>query len=109
MITWEDFEQVEMRVGTVVSVVDFPKVRKPAFIIEVDFGDFGVKKTSAQITELYKKEDLVGKQIIGVVNFPPKQIANIKSEFLILGVVGEAKGVVLLQPEQEVQNGLRIA
>jgi tRNA-binding protein len=109
MITWEDFEKIEIRVGTIVGVDDFPKARKPAYQLKIDFGDYGVKKSSAQITQLYSKEMLLGKQIIAVVNFPPKQIADFISECLVLGVLGSEQGVVLLHPEREVENGWRIA
>lgn len=109
MITWDDFEKVEMRVGTVLEVNEFPEAKNPSYQVKIDFGKFGIKKTSAQITKLYKKEDLIGKQIIAVTNFPPKQIANIMSECLILGIVLEDKKYVVLQPERDVENGLRIA
>jgi tRNA-binding protein len=109
MISWNDFEKVELRVGTVIEVSDFPKARKPAYKLKIDFGEFGIKQSSAQITELYSQDDLLGKQIIAVTNFPPKQIADFMSECLVTGVVDGSKPVVLLQPEQEVKNGLRIA
>ncbi len=109
MLTWEEFEKVEMRVGTVVEAQDFPNARNPAWKLTIDFGDLGLKKSSAQLTKLYSKEDLVGKQIIAVVNFPPKQIADFFSECLVLGVVGEGKEVTILTPERPVRNGLRIA
>ncbi len=109
MITWEDFEKIEMRVGTVLEVEDFPEARKPSYKMKIDFGEFGIKKSSAQITKLYRKKDLIGKQIIAVTNFPPKQIANFMSECLVLGVILNEKEVVLLQPERTVPNGLRIA
>jgi tRNA-binding protein len=109
MISWSDFEKVEMRVGTVTEAVDFPGARKPAYKLTIDFGSLGMKKSSAQITKLYRKEDLIGKQVIAVTNFPPKQIANFLSECLVLGVVGENGEVVLLHPERPVANGLRIA
>ncbi len=110
MLTWEEFEKVEMRVGTILEVHDFPKAKNPAWQLTIDFGELGIKKSSAQITQLYPaKEELVGKQVIAVVNFPPKQIANFISECLVLGVVGEGKEVTLLQPERPVENGLRIA
>ncbi|MBK9015041.1 MAG: tRNA-binding protein [Saprospiraceae bacterium] len=109
MISWADFEKVEIRVGTILAAEDFPKAKNPAYQLTIDFGDFGVKKSSAQITKLYQKEDLVGKQVIAVTNFPPKQIANFISECLVLGVVGDEKEVTLLQPERPVPNGLRIA
>ena len=109
-ISWEDFERVELRVGTIVEVKDFPEARKPAYIVKVDFGkDIGIKKTSAQITQLYTKETLVGKQIIGVVNFPPKQIGPIRSEFLVAGFVQDRGEVVLAVPDKNVSNGLKLA
>lgn len=108
MITWGDFEKVEMRVGTVIEVNDFPEAKKPAYKLRIDFGKYGVKKSSAQITKLYKKEDLLNKQVIAVTNFPPKQIADFLSECLVLGVVLENNEVVLLQPERRVPNGYRI-
>lgn len=107
-ISLQDFEKVEMRVGTIISAEDFPEVRNPAYKLNIDFGSYGMKKSSAQITKLYQKEDLVGKQVIAVVNFPPKQIANFFSECLVLGVVGENKEVTLLTPDKAVENGLRI-
>jgi tRNA-binding protein len=109
MITWKDFEKVEMRVGTIIEVNDFPEARNPAYKLKIDFGRLGVKKSSAQITKLYRKKDLLNKQVIAVTNFPPKQIANFISECLVLGVVLENKEVVLLQPERKVPNGYRIA
>jgi tRNA-binding protein len=108
MINWEDFEKIEIRVGTIVEVNDFPKAKNPAYQLTIDFGELGMKKSSAQITNLYTKEELSGKQIVAVVNFPPKQIANFMSECLVLGVMGENKEVVLLQPERKTTNGLRI-
>lgn len=108
-ISWEDFTKIEMRVGTIISATDFPKAKNPAYQLVIDFGTFGTKKSSAQITQLYSKDALIGKQIIAVVNFPPKQIANFVSECLVLGLVSEEnKEVVLLQPEQSVKNGQRI-
>ena len=109
MLTWSDFKKIELRVGTILAAEDFPKAKNPAYQLTIDFGDFGVKKSSAQITKLYKKEDLVGKQVVAVTNFPPKQIANFYSECLVLGVVGDEKEVTLLQPERPVPNGLRVA
>lgn len=109
MLTWTDFEKVEMRVGTILTAEDFPKAKLPAYQLTIDFGEFGIKKSSAQITKLYQKEELPGKQVIAVVNFPPKQIANFFSECLVLGVVGDEKEITLLQPERKVKNGLRIA
>ena len=109
MLTWEEFEKVEMRVGTVLEAHDFPKAKIPAYQLVIDFGELGIKKSSAQITDLYTKADLVGRQIIAVVNFPPKQIANFISECLVLGTVGENKVITLLGPERKTANGLRIA
>jgi tRNA-binding protein len=109
-INWNDFEKVEMRVGTIFQVDDFPEARNPSYKIHIDFGpEIGQRKSSAQITKIYQKEELIGKQIIAVVNFPPKQIGTFMSECLVLGSVGENKEVVLLQPERSVQNGQRIA
>ena len=109
MITWQDFEKVDMRVGTVVKVEDFPEARNPSYKLTIDFGPLGIKKSSAQITKLYTKQDLINKQIIAVVNFPPKQIADFISEVLVLGVVLDNKDVVLIKPDNKVKNGLRIA
>jgi tRNA-binding protein len=109
MLTWQEFEKVDLRVGTIIGVSDFPKARKPAYKLVIDFGEMGIRQSSAQITELYQKEDLLDKQIIAVVNFPPKQIANFESECLVTGVVNGNDPVVLLQPERKVENGLRIA
>ncbi len=107
-LTWNEFMKVEMRVGTIISAEQFKEVRTPAYKMIIDFGEFGTKKTSAQITKLYDVEKLIGKQIIAVVNFPPKQIANIMSECLVLGGVGENKEVTLIEPERKVENGTRI-
>ncbi len=109
MLSWEEFEKVEMRVGTILSVSDFPKARNPSYKLNIDFGAYGIKKSSAQITHLYSMDKLVGKQIIAVVNFPPKQIADFMSECLVLGVVGLNKEITLLMPERAVDNGWRIA
>ena len=109
MLSWQDFEKVEMRVGTIIEAKDFPGARNPAYQLWIDFGEHGVKKSSAQITDLYKKEALTGKQVIAVVNFPPKQIANFFSECLVLGLVGDNKQITLLQPERPVPNGQRVA
>ena len=108
IITWDDFEKIDIRIGTIIEVSDFPKAKKPSYQLTIDFGESGIKKSSAQITDLYKKEELVGKQIVAVINFAPKQIANFLSECLILGVYTDKKEVVLLQPQQQVQNGWKI-
>ena len=109
LISWKDFEKVDMRVGTVVEVNDFPEARNPAYQLIVDFGkEVGIRKTSAQITIRYTKEELLGRQVIAVVNFPKKQIANFMSECLIIGAVGREGDVVLLNPDFKVENGLRI-
>ena len=107
-ITWDDFEKVDIRAGTIVEVNDFPKARKPAYKLIVDFGELGLKRSSAQITVHYKKEDLLNRQVIAVVNFPPRQIADFISECLVLGVYDENKDVILLQPECNVTNGMKI-
>lgn len=108
IIQWNDFTKVEMRIGTVISCEVFEKARNPAYKMTIDFGEFGVRKTSAQITKLYQPENIIGKQIIAVMNFPPKQIATIMSECLVLGGVGENNEVTLIQPEREIKNGTRI-
>lgn len=106
-IQFEDFTKVDLRIGTIIEVKDFPEARNPAFQLKIDFGGLGVKKTSAQITTIYNKEDLLNKQIVAVVNFPKKQIANFMSECLVVGVVKE-KDVFLLNPEQKVPNGTSV-
>jgi tRNA-binding protein len=107
-ITYDYFEKVDIRVGKIIQVDDFPKARKPAYKLWIDFGILGVKKSSAQITELYRKADLMGRLIIAVVNFPPRQIADFKSEVLVLGVVLDNSEVVLVQPDGDVPLGKRI-
>ena len=108
-ISWSDFEKIEMRVGTVIEVNDFPEARKPAYRLVIDFGTaLGVKRSSAQITVHYKKEDLVNRQVVAVVNFPPKRIAGFTSECLVLGVYDSNNDVVLLQPDRTVDNGDKI-
>lgn len=107
-ISWEDFEKIDMRVGTIREVSDFPKAKKSAYQLSIDFGELGIRKSSAQITDLYKKDELIGKQVIAVVNFPPKQIADFRSECLVLGIYTEKKEVVLLGPERKVDNGWKI-
>lgn len=110
LISWEDFGAVELRVGTVIEVADFPEARKATYKLKVDFGaDIGVKQSSAQITTLYSKEQLLGKQVIGVVNFPTKQIGPFRSECLITGFYRPDGAVVLAIPEQEVPNGSKMS
>ncbi|APG58902.1 tRNA-binding protein [Christiangramia salexigens] len=109
-INWSDFEKVEMRVGTIISAEDFPEARKPAYKLKIDFGEkLGSKVSSAQITKRYKPEELIGKQIIAVVNFPVKRIAGFKSECLVMGVVGENNDVVLVAADKKIPNGSRVA
>jgi len=108
-ISWDDFEKIELRVGRVVKAESFPQARKPAYILHVDFGpDVGVKKSSAQLTELYTLDQLVGRLVVGVVNFPPKQIGPIKSECLVTGFPDESGHVVLCVPERPVPLGSRL-
>ncbi len=107
-LTWKEFEKVEMRIGTILFAEIFKEARKPAYKIIIDFGPLGTRKTSAQLTALYKPEELIGKQVVAVVNFPSKQIATIMSECLILGGLGEQKDVILIQPEKKVANGTKI-
>lgn len=109
MISWEEFEKVEMRVGTIIEINDFPEARNPAYKLKIDFGEFGIKKSSAQITKLYKIDDLIGTQVVAVINFPPKQIANFISECLIIGAIGKDDEVTLINPNTKVSNGSRIA
>lgn len=109
MLTWEEFEKTEMRVGTILEVSDFPEARKPAYQLTIDFGtEIGTLKSSAQITKRYAKEELAGRQIVAVVNFPKKQIGKFMSECLVLGAVGQEGDVILLAPDFKVENGLRI-
>lgn len=108
-ISWSDFEKIDIRCGTIIDVKDFPKARKPSYQMWIDFGaDLGVKRSSAQITHFYKKEELINKQVIAITNFPPKQIADFHSECLVLGVYDENNNVILLQPERAVKNGQHI-
>ena len=107
-ISWNDFEKVDMRAGTIVEVHDFPKARKPAYKLKIDFGEIGVKNSSAQVTTFYTKEDLLNRKVIAVINFPPKQIADFISECLVLGVYDENKDVILLAPERTVSNGMKV-
>jgi tRNA-binding protein len=108
-ITWNDFEQVELRVGTIIDVQAFPEARKPAYIVQVDFGEeIGIRKSSAQITDIYSMDELVGKQVVAVVNFPAKQIGPIKSQCLVTGFYREDGAVVLAVPDQPVHNGAKL-
>ena len=107
-ITWDDFEKLELRVGTILEVMDFPEARKPAYKIKVDFGEFGIKWSSAQITKHYTKEELPGKQIVGVINFPKKQIANFMSEFLVTGFADANGDIVLTSVDKPVPNGSKL-
>lgn len=108
-INWSDFEKIDIRVGTILSAAAFPKARKPAYQLTIDFGvHIGTKRSSAQITEHYNLDNLAGQQVVAVVNFPPKQIAGFISECLVLGIYQDDQSVVLLQPAQPVQNGLKI-
>lgn len=108
MISWADFEKVDMRAGTIIEVLPFPEARNPSYKLLIDFGEIGIKKSSAQITQLYHPDDLIGRQVIAVINFPPKQIGNFMSECLVMGVYGENKEVILVQPEKKVLNGSKI-
>ncbi len=107
-ITWDDFSKIDLRVGTIIEAEEFLEAKNPSYKLKIDFGELGVKKSSAQITSLYTLDALIGKQIIAVINFPPKQIANFMSECLVLGVV-DGKDVSLLTVDLQVKNGLRIA
>lgn len=108
-ITWDDFAKVEIRVGRIVQADDFPQARKPAYRLRIDFGDLGVKSSSAQITTHYRREELVGRLVLAVTNFPPRQIANFFSEVLTLGVVQAEGDIVLVGPDRDVPLGQRIA
>jgi tRNA-binding protein len=107
-ITWSDFEKVELRVGTILDVADFPEAKKPAYKIKVDFGELGIKWSSAQITKYYTKDKLIGRQIVGVVNFPKKQIANFMSEFLVTGFDDGTGDIVLATVDLPVPNGAKL-
>jgi tRNA-binding protein len=109
-IDWDDFEKVELRVGTIIEVEDFPEARKSAYKLKIDFGEaIGVRKSSAQITDIYQKDDLLGRQIVGVINFPAKQIGPMRSECLVTGFHREDGAVVLARPDSEVPNGAKLA
>jgi tRNA-binding protein len=107
-ISWSDFERVELRIGTVIAVEEFPEARKPAWKLTVDFGELGIRRSSAQITVHYRKEDLVGRQVVGVLNFPPKQIGPFRSEVLVTGFADENGAIVLAVPERRVPNGAKL-
>jgi tRNA-binding protein len=107
-ISWNDFEKIDIRVGTIIEATNFPKAKKPAYKLTIDFGELGIKRSSAQITTFYSINELIGQQVIAVVNFPPKQIADFFSECLVLGIYDENKDVVLIQPKHSVSNGLKI-
>lgn len=108
-LSWQEFEKTEMRVGTILEINDFPEARKPAYQLTIDFGTtIGIRKTSAQITKRYSKDDLLDRQIVAVVNFPKKQIGKFMSECLVLGAVGAEGDVILLAPDFKIENGLRI-
>lgn len=110
IITWQEFENVDLRAGTIIAVEDFPEARKPAYKIQVDFGsELGTKQTSAQITANYRKDELTGQQVIGVINFPTKQIGPFLSEFLLVGFYREDGSVVLAVPERSVPDGAKLA
>jgi tRNA-binding protein len=107
-ITWHDFEKVELRAGTILEVADFPQARKPSYKVKADFGPFGIKWSSAQITKHYSKEQLIGRQIAGVINFPKKQIATFMSEFLLTGFADDNGDIVLTAIERDVPNGSKL-
>ena len=108
-ISWSDFEKIEMRIGTILSVNDFPEAKKPAYQLTIDFGsEIGIKKTAAQITKRYTKNDLLNKQIVAVINFPAKQIGKFMSECLVLGSIGNENDIVLLSSDIKVENGLSV-
>lgn len=108
-ITFEDFTKVDIRIGTIIEVNDFPKARKSAYQLVIDFGDLGTKKSSAQITDIYSKEDLLNKQITAIVNFKPRQIANFMSECLVMGIYNEKGNVVLLQASKSIKEGEQVS
>ncbi|NQX82698.1 MAG: tRNA-binding protein [Flavobacteriaceae bacterium] len=107
-LQWDEFIKVEMRVGTVITAEIFEEARNPSYKMTIDFGKYGLRKTSAQITKLYKPEEIIGKQIVAVTNFPEKQIANIMSQCLVLGAMGRGQQVTLINPESNIENGTRI-
>ena len=107
-ISWNDFEKIDIRTGTIIEVKDFPQARKPAYQLLIDFGELGTRRSSAQITAHYSRDELLNRQVIAVINFPPKQIADFISECLVLGVYDENKNVILLQPGKRVPSGMKI-
>jgi len=107
-ISYNDFEKIDIRTGTILEAEIFKNAIKPAYILKIDFGDLGIKRSSAQITKLYLPQDLIGRQVVAVVNFPPKQIANFYSECLVLGAIGENGIITVISPQQNVKNGLRV-
>lgn len=107
-ISWNDFEKVELRVGTIIKAEDFPQARKPSYKLQIDFGELGIRNSSAQVTVHYTKEELIGKQIVSVVNFPKKQIANFFSECLVTGFADSSNAVVLISPDKPVPNGSKL-
>jgi len=109
IISFEDFTKVDIRIGTIIEINDFPKARKPAYQLKIDFGELGIKKSSAQITNLYSKEDLLNRQVTAVVNFKPKQIANFLSECLVLGVANYTNEIVLLKASETIKNGEQVS
>lgn len=109
MIDFSDFQKIDMRTGTILKAEPNPKAQTPAYVMRIDFGDLGIKTSSAQLAENYTAGDLTGRQIVAVVNFPPKRIAGVKSEVLVLGALGEVQGTVLLETERRVQDGTKIA
>tara|TARA_R110002073_G_scaffold4213_4_gene28062 strand:- start:24471 stop:24809 length:339 start_codon:yes stop_codon:yes gene_type:complete len=108
-ISFEDFTKIDIRIGTIITVEDFPKAKKPAYQLTIDFGELGIKKSSAQITDLYSKDDLVQRQVTAIVNFKPKQIANFISECLILGIANDDNAIVLLQASKKIKNGEQVS
>lgn len=107
-ISWHDFEKIDIRVGTIIEAKEFPKARKPSYKLVIDFGELGIRQSSAQITKFYTAQELIGQQVIAVVNFPRKQIADFFSECLVLGIYDENNDVVLIQPKHSVSNGSKI-
>ena len=109
MISIDDFKNIELRVGTIVTVDEFPEAKKPAYKLKIDFGGFGIKQSSAQVTDNYLPADLLNRQVVAVVNFPPKKIASLTSEVLVLGADGNENGIILLDLDKPIQNGVKIS